>query len=361
MNSSQPFLDTLGGLLLSLVPAAGVVVIFVALIYLINSLMARRTFFSEGHRYRRQLVNTGTGLLGIIVLILVLPVGNEVQGQLLSLIGIIVSAAIALSSTTVLGNALAGFMLRVVKGFRMGDFISVNEHFGRVSERGLFHTEIQTEQRELTTLPNLYLVQNPVTTVRSSGTAITASVSLGYDVPRGKVEKLLKEAALAAGLEEPFVHVMDLGNFAVSYRVSGLLSEVKGLITARSRLRAAILDILHENGVEIVSPTFMYRRSADEKTFIPDLVGVIGEEEEEKNRAEDLIFDKAEEAASREESIQILTDRLEEIENELDSDPTEERAEQLKTQKERIEKRLETLAAQVTERGGKKVEGEGPE
>ena len=130
--------------------------------------MARRLFFSEGHRYRRQLVNAGTGLVGIIALVLVLPIGSDVQGQLLSLIGIIISAAIALSSTTVLGNALAGFMLRIVKGFRTGDFIRVNDHFGRVSERGIFHTEIQTEQRELTTLPNLYLVQNPVTTTRSS-------------------------------------------------------------------------------------------------------------------------------------------------------------------------------------------------
>ena len=39
--------------------------------------------------------------------------------------------------------------------------------FGRVTERGLFHTEIQTEDRDLVTLPNLYLVTNPVKVVRT--------------------------------------------------------------------------------------------------------------------------------------------------------------------------------------------------
>ena len=51
-----------------------------------------------------------------------------------------------------------------------GDFISAGDQFGRVTERGLFHTEIQTETRDLTTVPNLFLVTHPVTTVRSSGT-----------------------------------------------------------------------------------------------------------------------------------------------------------------------------------------------
>ena len=65
--------------------------------------------------------------------------------------------------------------LRAVRNFRMGDFIRVAEHFGRVSERGLFHTEIQTENRDLTTLPNLFLVTHPVTTIRTSGTIVSTN------------------------------------------------------------------------------------------------------------------------------------------------------------------------------------------
>lgn len=92
------------------------------------------------------------------------------------------------------------------------------EHFGRVSKRGLFHTEIQTEDRDLITLPNLYLVSHPVTTVRNSGTIISSTVSLGYDVPRGRIEASLLRAAQNAGLQDPFVRIFELGDFSVSYR-----------------------------------------------------------------------------------------------------------------------------------------------
>jgi len=348
--------DLLTRLLTDLGPPLAVLVLTGLVLYGVRKFLEGQKATSEGYRYRLQLIRAGIGLLGLLAFILVLPVGNELRGQLLSLIGIIISAAIALSSTTLLGNALASFMLRMVKGFRIGDFLRVEDHFGRVSERGLFHTEIQTEQREFTTLPNLYLAKHPFTTIRSSGTAISCHVSLGYDVPHGSVEDLLKQAAEEAGLEDPFVHVMELGDFAVTYRVSGMLSEVKELITARSRLRTAVMDALHRGGVEIVSPTFMNRRSADEKVFIPEREEAPASEEAEEGRAEQVVFDKAEEAESREESVKILKDRLQEIQEELEEGPGEEREAELEAKAERIEQRLESLAEEAEEAKEEKEE-----
>jgi len=168
-------------------------------------------------------------LVVVLLVILALPLGHETRGQLLSLFGIVVSATIALGSSTLLGNAMAGIMLKVVRNFRSGDFVSVGESFGRVSERGLFHTEIQTPDRDLVTLPNLYLATTPVRVVRSSGTIVSATCSLGYDVNHTRVEELLRDAADTAGLTEPFVQVLDLGDFSVTYKVAGLLKEVKSL------------------------------------------------------------------------------------------------------------------------------------
>ncbi len=70
---------------------------------------------------------------------------------------------------------------------------------------GSSYSEDRSEDRDLTTLPNLYLVTTPVTVVRSSGTIVSATVSLGYDVPRSRIEALLKQAAERAELVEPFV------------------------------------------------------------------------------------------------------------------------------------------------------------
>jgi small conductance mechanosensitive channel len=254
----------------------------------------------------------------VIILILELPIADAPRGQLMSLLGILVTAAVALSSTTLLGNAMAGFMLRSIRNFRPGDFIVVDGHRGRVSELGLLRTEIQTERRNLTTFPNLYLVTNPVTVVRSSGTFIAATVSLGYDVPRDEIEKALLQAAEDAGLTDPFVFVMDLGDFAITYQIAGFLEETKYLISAESKLRSCMLDSLHEAGIEIVSPTFMNQRQLKpEQAFIPKSSRVPMARAEAESRPEERMFDKAELAeheAKAEERLKEVVKELETLE-----------------------------------------------
>jgi small conductance mechanosensitive channel len=265
----------------------------------------------------RQLIMLGLTALAGLVVLLALPVSDQARGQVVGLLGVVLTAAVALSSTSFIGNAMAGLMLRAVRNFRAGDFLEVNGHVGRVSEQGILHTEIQTEERNLTTLPNLFLVTNPVTVVRASGTIVSATVSLGYDVPRQTVETLLKQAVERAELAEPFVQVLELGDFSVSYRAAGFLAEVKHLITARSRLRAMMLDALHEGGVEIVSPTFMNQRQiAADRRFIPPRPAprqAAGAPLPDETIPEALMFDKAEEAGSIEEARQQLARVAEEM------------------------------------------------
>ena len=290
----------------SLEPAVPLLLVLAAVmgvLFLVKHLLERRLGAVPDSRFRIQLVMLALSLAGMLAVILALPVSDTLRGQLLGLMGILLSASIALSATTFLGNALAGVLLRVVGGFRMGDYVRVGEHSGRVSERGLFHTEIQTEDRDLTTLPNLYLVTNPVRVVRSSGTILSTRVSLGYDLPRRSVEAALLEAGEKAGLEEPFVQVDELGDFSVVYRVAGLLAEVKHILSARSRLREAVMDCLHGAGIEIVSPNFMNTRAlAPDARFVPAAGGVAERvEPPAEELPEEVIFDKAEEAETREE------------------------------------------------------------
>lgn len=293
-------------------PSVVVIAAVITLLFIVHRLQERARASVAGNQFRNQVIMIALTAVGLLVIILVIPMGDTMRGQVLGLIGILLSAAIALSSTTVLGNAIAGFMLNAVRSFRMGDFIRAGDHFGRVSERGLFHTEIQTEDRDLTTIPNLYLVTHPVTTVRSSGTIVSATVSIGYDVSRGRVEKLLCQAAERAELTDPFVHVLDLGNFAVTYRIAGFLAEVKHLLSARSRLRKRILDSLHDERIEIASPNLMTSRTAQpDHLFIPAPSRTTTPESPE-SAPEDLLFDKAEEAESL-ETLRLAQRKLREV------------------------------------------------
>jgi small-conductance mechanosensitive channel len=296
-------LTSLAPRILPYLPTVVVLVLTVVGWRLARVLLDDRNGPATGRAFRVQIVQLVILILATVVVLVVLPVDPDLRGQLLGLFGIVLSAAIALASTTFVGNVMAGMMLKAVRNFRTGDFVQVQEQFGRVTGRNLLSTEIQTEDRDLVTLPNLYLVTNPVRVVRSSGTLVSAEVSLGYDVAAERVERLLLAAAENAGLTDPFVLVMNLGDFAITYRVGGLLGEVKHLLTARSRLRRSMLQSLHGDGVEIVSPSFMNQRALD------PAVPVIARPEPAATRAtpddepllEDVAFDKAEDAEDLEQ------------------------------------------------------------
>lgn len=296
-------------------PMSTTVVGVLLVIYAVKLIAEKRYATVPGLRFRMQVVLIILSLLGFLAVVVALPVSDSTQGQLLSLIGIVLSAAIALSSTTLLGNALAGFMLRATRSFRPGDFIRIGDHFGRISEQELFHVEIQTEDRDLTTLPNLYLVTHPYKVIRTSGTMITAEVSLGYDVPESQVRRCLLVAAEAAGLADPYVHIMALQDFSVLYRIGGLLTEVKHVLSARSRLHEEMLRALHDHGIEIVSPTYMNTRAlSPDRRVIPDADDQRFAEPRQIE-PESIVFDKADEA----ESIERLREMHDKAGSEIDS------------------------------------------
>ena len=304
----------------------------------------------EQAQLRRQAAMLAMTLVCILLAIFFLPIEPKTREQLIGLLALALTAVIALSSTTFVANIMAGFMLRSLRNFRLGDFVHIGHEFGRVTERGMFHTEIQTEDRDLVTLPNLYLIANPVRVIRPSGTIISATVSLGYDIAHQNVKDCLIKAALDAELEDPFVHVTDLGDYAVTYRVAGFLAEVKHLLSVRSRLRKRMLDSLHAAGIEIVSPTFMNQRQLELTQPVmpppcegPDCAVRTTADLNEAETPDDLIFDKAEQA--------VLLDKLrndrEEFGRELETLTKERKSASSTHEKERLERQIGLLEART--------------
>ena len=91
------------------------------------------------NRVYRQLSFVALVVVANIVLVLALPFENETQQQLLSLFGLVITAVIALSSTTFVSNAMAGITL---PGRTL--FENIQEvppgHYVRFSSRGISAT-----------------------------------------------------------------------------------------------------------------------------------------------------------------------------------------------------------------------------
>lgn len=290
--------------------------VFLFLLVMNWLLLLRNTKLDNDNKFSRRMIMIGCYLAGLVAVVISLPINENVQNQILALIGVFISGVIAFSSTTIVSNSMAGIMLRITRPFRTGDFIKVGDHFGRVTVRGILDTEIQTEFRELVALPNMFLITHPVNVVRSSGTIVSANLSLGYDVHHAKIQNLLEEAATNAGLEEPFVQIIELGDYSVTYRVNGLLKEVKSLLSTRSNLFRHVLDTLHNNGVEIASPAIMNQRRIDEQALIVPEASVIAPANNE-SKAEQVAFDKADRAERREKAVEQLKEQIEELEGKL--------------------------------------------
>lgn len=307
-------------------------------------LLGNRPDLEQDKKLSRQLLMVVFALAALVMLTLALPVDKSIRNQILSLIGIVLSGLVAFSSTAIVGNLMAGLMMRFTKPFRIGDFVKVEDFFGRVTEIGLLDTEFQTEHRELISFPNSYLISHPVTVTRSSGTIVSAQLSLGFDVHHQTIEKLLLAAVEKTELEDGFVQIIAIGDFSVSYRVSGLLTEVKSLISTRSRLLGHVLDTLHEAGVEILSPNFMAQRpQPDGLKMIPKATEETAPKKNKQSESpESVIFDKAEQAEAIHGQIQSIQKDIQSLRERRESCESDEK-EKIDQELEALNGRLETL------------------
>jgi len=330
------------------------------LIFAVDRLLVRTKLIHTDVKFTKQLIQLIILSTGLIFVVFSLPISSQYKDSILSLLGILAGATIALSSTTFIANAMSGIMLRIIKPFRAGEYIESETVSGRVTDIHILHTVVQSIDRDLVTIPNLKLVSNPLKTIRTSGTIIYTCISLGYDVPRKKIEKNLLLAAEKTELETPFVHILELGDFSVTYKVGRLLKNVESLITTRSDFKKAVLDSLHEADIEIVSPNFMNQRILKEGTiFIPpkEPVKAKAVEKSPENKPEEVIFDKAIEAEILGKIgyvLEVLEEKEKELEQQVSSVPEEDKKADLKTKlgflkskKSEVKAELEAMKIQI--------------
>ncbi|MBT3425500.1 MAG: mechanosensitive ion channel [Gammaproteobacteria bacterium] len=297
----------------------------------------RRRNSSDNSKFAYQLIQFLLAVVLLVSVIISSPLAEGTRNQVLALIGIVISGVVAFSSTVFVTNFMAALMLRVTKPFKVGDFIAVADYIGKVSQKGLFDTEIQSENRELVAIPNATFLSHPVVVSQSTGSMVFTTLSLGYDVSHNQVRPLMLQAAEQAGLTDPFVHITQLGDFAVTYKVSGLLNDVQLILTAKSLLNQNLLDVLHLSGIEIVSPSIARHIQQNENMrLIPGMLPV--KRSENRVQAEEIVFDKAIEAKELMAARKLILRRLDEKKQDSSGD-----SEILATELKLIEDRLAAL------------------
>ena len=147
----------------------------------------------------------------------------------------------------------------------------------------------------------------------NKGVLLSVSVPIDDEVHHTVVEDALVKAATDIDLTDAFTEVADLSDEAITYRVSGMISDDRRLITTRSELHRAILDRLDHAGIRLVGPkpieVFRAERASKVK---PRKVAT-----RVKIDIDQLVFDKAEKAEAREQ----LSEEIAQLREQKEVDP----------------------------------------
>jgi small-conductance mechanosensitive channel len=186
--------------------------------------------------------------------------GSEAFKGLSIFLGVVFS----LGSSSIIGNLVAGYTMIYRRAFRVGDRIEVGDIRGDVTQTRLLVTHLRTIKNEEVVIPNSVIlgshVINRSTLAKSRGLVLHATVGIGYETPWRQVEAMLELAAeRTPGLlrqPPPFVELLELGDFAVTYELNVHIDNPHGMARIYSALRRNILDVFNEHGVQIMTPAY---------------------------------------------------------------------------------------------------------
>jgi len=103
-----------------------------------------------------------------LIIILSLPILQFNTSILLLIIGL-GGLAVIVAYFNVLGDIGAAQFISNYQAFKVGEWIEVERHYGRVVERNLIHTKLLTPDNEVVVIPNSMLLKNSVVNRTRSG------------------------------------------------------------------------------------------------------------------------------------------------------------------------------------------------
>ncbi len=179
-------------------------------------------------------------------------------------VSLFIGLVFSLGSSSLIGNAIAGFSMTYRRAFRVGDRVKIGEHVGDVERIRLMVTHLRTPKNEEVIVPNSQILSGEVvnysTLARQSGLILHTTVGIGYETPWRQVEAMLLEAARRTDglLKEPgpFVLQRELTNFNVVYEINAYCDSPHRMQQLYAELHRHILDVFNEYEVQIMTPAY---------------------------------------------------------------------------------------------------------
>lgn len=213
----------------------------------------------------------GLGAIAVILIVLGQR-GLDASSALVS--GAVVSAVLALSLQSTLGNILGGVALQLDGSIKEGDWVALDaippSRFGRVRAVRWRHTVVELRDCSTVIVPNALLLANSITILgRRDGEEIAQRIGVTFNVDfryaPNRVMRAVDDALKLGSIENvahdppPATQCLDvsskdnrdsLGSYIVRYSCIDLAKEE----ATSSRIRARIFSALRRDGIQIGIP-----------------------------------------------------------------------------------------------------------
>lgn len=210
-------------------------------------------FLKTGVRYALLFIAALTAIFSILTML-----GLELVGLVLVITVItFLCLALALSYSTI-RNIVAGFGLMDTGPFDVGDRIGINDGTTvDIVEKGLVFTRVRTLGGEIIDIPNSEMIEERIINYTLSGEhGITVSIEVSYEVPHGKVERILKRAAEQVdGItkdRKPELYAKDIKGNRILYDVVVFTNEAQKDRRIRSNLIFKLQEEFHKEGHKVL-------------------------------------------------------------------------------------------------------------
>lgn len=207
----------------------------------------------------RLAVRTLIVLIALFMILLLIPGMNQ---SIIALVGLGLGLIVSLSSTTTIGNAVAGSIIYLTRPIREGDRVEIDGVLGDVVSLELLFVHLKTIKDEIVSIPALKVLNSRIVNYSQLEKIILhVSLTLGYELDPGKVEKLLlKSLDETEGIlpdPAPFIMIRALNDYTVEYEANGYTDNPAKMVTIESKLMRNIITEFTHEGVQIMSPAYV--------------------------------------------------------------------------------------------------------
>ncbi len=203
-------------------------------------------------------------LLMMFLLIVIFPYFPGSDSPIFKGVSVFLGVIVTFSSAGALGNIVSGLMITYMRSFAIGDRIKIGEVSGDIVEKSLLATKVRTVKNEIISIPNSQIMNSHTINYSVENEEfpliIHTDITLAYEIAWQRVHELAINACRRTELLDmtlsPFVLQSSLEDFYVRYQINAYTKFPHKQSLIYSELHKNILEVFHQAGIELLSPSF---------------------------------------------------------------------------------------------------------